>query len=89
MLFVRATFPHRNISQNMLNDLKRKSTTPNLKPILQVTNKQDDIIIEIIEQFKLEIEHETHCITILVPLVNAALHVKKTVDYYFRIISQA
>lgn len=69
MLFVRALFPQKLVPQATLNNLLQEGRRGN-KPILLVSNnntaKQNQAIIDVINQFK----SATHNIAILVPLQN-------------------
>ena len=81
MLFIKALFPNKLISQNTMADLLAKGRRGN-KPIVLISNnnqdKQTKAILDIINQFK----SDTHNIAILVPLANH-------VTTYFNIIQNA
>lgn len=81
MLFVKALFPRKLISQNTITNLLQQGRRGN-KPIVLISNnnadKQNKAIIDIINQFN----SATHNIAILVPLTNH-------VTTYFNIIQAA
>lgn len=75
--FVRSLFPNRIFPNGQVNGQK---------PILVCTNgnqnTQNQVIIDIINQF----QSDTHNIAILLPLVNPALHRQKVVKDYYDIL---